>query len=153
MADQLEDRAAAAACGGVDFSIALPIRFGDCDFAGIAYYPRLLALVDAAIEDWTAEVIGVDRAEMHRRDGYGLPMVALTTTFERPCRLGELVSFSVRVIRLGETSVTLDVSAQVAGEPRFKARLVQVLMQIDSASKVAWPAAWRSRLSAVLSSG
>lgn len=133
------------------FSTVLPIRFGDCDFAGIAYYPRLLALVDAAIEDWTLATIGVDRATMHGRDRYGLPTVRLTTSFAQPCRLGEEVTFAVRTSALGNSSITLDVSATVAGAPRFTAQLVQVLIDIDGARKVAWPTEWRHRLEAAAS--
>ncbi|MFA5968793.1 MAG: thioesterase family protein [Sphingomonas sp.] len=132
----------------MSFSIVLPIRFGDCDFAGIAYYPRLLALVDAAIEDWTSAVIGVDRATMHGRDRRGLPTVKLTTSFEHPCRLGEEVTFTVQTVAAGTSSVTLEISAEVAGAPRFTAQLVQVLMDIEHARKAPWPPEWRSRLEA-----
>ena len=128
------------------FSVDLPIRFGDCDVAGIAYYPRLLALVDAAIEDWTMDAIGVDRATMHKRHRLGLPTLTLTTHFERPCRLGETITFTVTVATLGDSSITLDVAAQHAGDRRFSARLVQVLMDIESAQKVSWPDGWRSRV-------
>lgn len=132
------------------FSVDLPVRFGDCDFAGIAYYPRLLALVDAAIEDWTRAVIGLDRLTMHAEHRLGLPTIDLSTQFVRACRLGETLTFTVRVLALGETSVTLDVVASPGDEPRFNARLVQVLMDIDRRTKVRWPDDWRARIAAVL---
>ena len=31
------------------FAVTLPVRFGDCDAAGIGYYPRLLALGPTAL--------------------------------------------------------------------------------------------------------
>lgn len=132
------------------FSVALPIRFGDCDLAGIAYYPRLLALVDAAIEDWTTAIIGLERLAMHRDHRLGLPTVELTTRFERPCRLGERLQLSVRATALGETALTLEVAASVGDEARFSARLVQVLMDIDRMQKAPWPDPWRLRVAAVL---
>lgn len=132
------------------FTVTLPVRFGDCDPAAIAYYPRLLALVDAAIEDWTAAVIGVDRDQMHRRDRRGLPTVSLSTQFEAPCRLGERLDLSVDVTAITARSVTLGVTATVGGEARFSASLVQVLMDLDTGRAAPWPADWRTAMDAAM---
>lgn len=122
------------------------IRFAHCDPAGIAYYPRLFELVDAAIEDWTAAVLGIDRAAMHQRDRLGLPTVDLHAQFEAPCRLGEPLDIAVDVTSVGGSSVDLRTTATSAGTPRFAATLKQVLMNLDSARATAWPDAWRARL-------
>lgn len=128
----------------------LPIRFGDCDLAGIAYYPRLLALVDAAVEDWTLAIIGVDRATMHHRDHCGLPTLKLSTSFDRPCRLGEQLALSVRAVAVSARSVTLDLSGRVGGELRFSAELVQVLIDTKSTRSRLWPDIWRERIAATI---
>lgn len=132
------------------FSITLPVRFADCDTAGIGYFPRLLALVDAAIEDWTAATIGVDRRTMHGELHRGMPTANLDTQFVAPCRLGEMLTLTVRVTKLGVTSISLDVTAEVEGRTRFSAQLVQVLIDTDSGAAVPWPDAWRQQLSIVL---
>lgn len=130
------------------FSVTLPVRFGDCDFAGIAYYPRLLALVDAAIEDWTLAVLGVDRQTMHEAHHCGLPTRSLTTDFARACRLGERLDFSVAVQAVSARSVTLAVAAAVGREVRFTANLVQVPIDTRTTRARAWPQDWRNRLQA-----
>lgn len=126
------------------------VRFGDCDPAGIAYFPRLLALVDNAIEDWLEATLGLDRAALHLDGGFGLPTVELRVGFMAPCRLGETLAVAVDVVALGTTSMTLGVAATVAGAIRFEARLVQVLTELPAATPRAWPADWRARLAADL---
>jgi 4-hydroxybenzoyl-CoA thioesterase len=128
----------------------LPVRFRDCDPAGIAYFPALLALVDAAVEDWTPAAAGSSRAEMHGAPRRGLPTVDLRVTFTAPCRLGEVLDFDVRVLALGDSSVTLNVVVTCAGAQRFGATLVQVLIDLDTGRPVAWPADASARLRATI---
>lgn len=132
----------------MSFSVTLPIRFGDCDFAGIAYYPRLLALVDAAIEDWTQAVLGVDRQTMHHAHHCGLPTRSLATDFARACRLGEQLALSVAVQAVSARSVTLGIVAEVDGEACFSAVLVQVPIDTRTTRARLWPEDWRARLEA-----
>ena len=79
------------------FRTSLPLRFAHCDPAGIAYYPRYFELCDAAIEDWTAAVLGISRREMHVDRGLGLPTVTLTADFAMPSRLGDMLDFTITV--------------------------------------------------------
>jgi 4-hydroxybenzoyl-CoA thioesterase len=130
----------------MSFRVSLPVRFADCDPAGIAYFPRLLALVDAAIEDWTAHVLGVDRQGLHAGMRLGLPTVMLESAFLSPARLGDLLDFEVGVTRLGTTSVGLAVTAAVAERPCLEARLVQVLTNLDTMRPSPWPESWRARI-------
>ena len=132
------------------FAVTLPVRFGDCDAAGIGYYPRLLALVDAAIEDWTAATIGIDRATLHGQQRCGLPTITLTTHFTAVCRMGERLTLGVRLKRIGNSSIELDVRAEVDSAPRFTVALVQALIDTSTGRPVPWPDAWRARLLATM---
>ena len=132
------------------FAVTLPVRFGDCDAAGIGYYPRLLALVDAAIEDWTAATLGIDRATLHVEQRRGLPTITLTTEFKVACRMGELLTLGVRLRRVGGSSIGLEVAATVDGAARFTVELVQALIDTGTGRAVAWPEDWRARLLAVV---
>ena len=122
------------------------VRFGDCDTAGIGYYPRLLALVDAAVEDWMEATLGIDRAELLQERGFGLPTVDLKIGFTEPCRLGEALDIAVRPVALGGSSITLAVAVHVDGAPRFAGTLVQVLMTPATGAPCDWPADWRAQL-------
>lgn len=122
------------------------IRFGHCDPAGIAYYPRLIELIDVAIEEWTTHGTGVSRRVMHLDLALGLPTAAIETRFERPCRLDELLDIAVEVRAVGTSSVVLAVTATCDGAPRYAATLTQVLIDLGMGKPVRWPAEWRARL-------
>lgn len=128
------------------FRATYPLRFGDCDPAGIAYYPRLFALCDAAIEDWTAAVLGVSRRVLHLEMGFALPTVALDADFAAVSRLGDLLDIAIDVTAVGRTSVGLRAEASSAGERRFGVRYTQVLMDMASAASRPWPDDWRAAL-------
>ncbi|MDZ3831628.1 MAG: thioesterase family protein [Sphingopyxis sp.] len=132
------------------FQTRLPLRFGHCDPAGIAYYPRCFELCDAAVEDWTAAILGVDRRRMHGDMRLGLPTVDMHATFHQPCRLGDLLDFTVDVVRVGRSSIDLDVVAACEGSARFSVRFTQVLTQLDLGRSVAWPTDFRTALNHAL---
>ena len=132
----------------MNFVFSAPVRFAHCDPAGIAYFPRLFELFDAAIEDWTARVVGVTRAAMHGELRRGLPTVDLHASFSTPSRLGEILDIAVAVTGVGSSSVGLAAEGSTAGSPRFSVQCKQVLMDLDTARAIPWPAAWRERLTA-----
>lgn len=123
------------------------MRFAHCDPAGIAYYPRYFELCDAAIEDWTAAVLGIDRHTMHLDMGWGMPTVSLNAEFTAASRLGDLLEFAVGVTRVGRTSVDLAIRITCGDEPRFAVRYTQVLTDLARTQSVAWPADLSERLS------
>ena len=128
------------------FSVTFPLRFGHCDPAGIGFYPRYFELCDAAIEDWTAAVLGVDRRTMHLDQGLGLPTVRLHVDFSKPSRLGDQLAFAVRTMRIGNSSVDLYLTVTCADETRFVAHYTLVLTHLAAGQSSPWPAAWRERL-------
>ena len=128
------------------FRVSYPLRFSHCDPAGIAYYPRLLELCDAAIEDWTASVLGVHRRVLHLEMRLALPTVDLRATFFAPCRLGDQLDIDIAIESIGRTSLDLAAAISSAGEKRFAVRYTQVLMNMTDSRSVPWPEDWRTRL-------
>lgn len=126
------------------------VRFGDCDTAGIGYFPRLLALVDAAVEDWMAATLAVNRAALLLGRGLGLPTAELKIQFSHPCRLGETLDIAIAPLALGGASITLAVNVTVDGAPRLAGTLVQVLVALASGTAQDWPADWRALITAQL---
>jgi len=122
------------------------LRFAHCDAAGIAYYPRLLELADGVIEDWTEQVLGVARRELHLDLGRGLPTVDLRTQFTNVSRLGDWLDFELRVERIGTSSVDFALEMTCAGDPRLSARYTQVLVELAAMRSLAWPSEWRARI-------
>jgi 4-hydroxybenzoyl-CoA thioesterase len=124
------------------------VRFCDCDTAGIAYYPRLLAHVDSAVEDWMEETVGIDRAGLLIGAKLGLPTADMQIGFSRPCRLGETIDIGITPTRIGRSSIALAIMATVDGDPRFSGTLIQVLTKLETGSSREWPAEWRASIAA-----
>ncbi len=107
------------------FEATSPLRFAECDPAGIAFYPRLVERVNNVVEDWFAAEIGVSFADMHR-DGaerVGVPCRSLALEFLNPGRLGEPLTLALTVASLGRSSIALSVPARLGdGRPMFEAR-------------------------------
>lgn len=133
------------------FHTSLPLRFAHCDPAGIAFYPRYFELCDAAIEDWTAAVLGIDRRTLHLDMGLGLPTVSLHAEFATPSRLGDWLDFTVAVTRAGRSSVDLAVAIACAGQPRFSVRYTQVLIDLAQGHSRPWPPELLDRLNKEIS--
>lgn len=128
------------------FRVRYPLRFAHCDPAGIAYYPRLLELCDAAIEDWTKAVLGVSRRTLHLEMKLALPTVDLRASFAAPARLGDLLDIEITVVRLGRSSIVLDAAVTTDGQDRFAITYTQVLTAMDGMKAEQWPPEWRERL-------
>ena len=128
------------------FTVTYPLRFGHCDPAGIAFYPRYFELCDATIEDWTAAVLGLDRRTMHLDRKLGLPTVSLHADFSRASRLGDQLRFTVCTTRVGNSSLDLTLTVTCDGEPRFVARYTLVLTNLVTFQPAPWPDHLRERL-------
>lgn len=122
------------------------LRFQDCDPAGIAYYPRYLALCDGVIEEWTEQVVGVSRWRLHFELDMGLPTVELSADFTAMGRLGDWLDFALSVEALGRSSIALRMEVSCEGERRFGVRFKQVLVDMGKQKAIAWPDDWRARI-------
>lgn len=111
------------------------VRFGDCDPAGIAYYPRFFDWFHQAMETWFGERLGIPYAELIVEDRRGVPAVHTEADFRAPLPLGERAGIEVRVARLGRTSMAL--SFRVVGEDgtlRAVGRTDVVMVDLDPSS-------------------
>ena len=106
------------------FRCRLPVRFGDIDQAGVAYYPTLLDHCHAAFEEFFEHALGVPYPKVLLKDRLGFPTVHLEADFARPLRFGDVLSVEVAVARLGRASATFRYRAYVrdAKRPAFEIR-------------------------------
>ncbi len=108
---------------GQVFSARYKLRFAHCDVAGIAFFPRLVEMINALVEDWFEEGLGVGFRALHQTLGRGVPAVALSVEFVGPACLGDVLVYSLSVAEIGRSSMTLDVRAKVdGGAPVLRAR-------------------------------
>ncbi|HYD82141.1 MAG TPA: thioesterase family protein [Paucimonas sp.] len=131
------------------FSVDIPVRFGDCDPAGIVFYPRYFEMFNGVVEDWCARELGLSFREMHLRHGMGLPTVHLETDFTAPSELGETLRAELAVEKIGGASllVAIRLLGPQGGE-RVRAKIVLVAMNLRERRAMPIPQPMRERAAA-----
>lgn len=133
------------------FSTEVTVRFGDCDPAGIVFYPRYFEMFNNLVEDWCAQALGMSFRELHLERGLGLPTVHVETSFVAPSELGDVLRAELRVLKIGGASITLQVRlAGPAGEDRVRASLVLALMNLEERRAVPIPDSLRACIAAFM---
>ena len=98
------------------------IQFGDCDPAGIVYYPNYFRFFDNA----TAGMLSAAFA-MHKRNWLehygiaGIPMVDTGAKFLRPCSFGDVVDIRSEIIELGRSSFSVKHTLSNNGQTAIEA--------------------------------
>lgn len=133
---------------------SLRIEWGDCDPAGIVYYPRYLAMFDTSTMELFRAVLGMPKAQMLKHYGIvGTPMVDTRATFHLPSTYGDDVviettietfrrsSFDVRhrLLREGDRLAVegLDTRVWVARHPDDPGRIAAREIPADIVSRFA----------------
>jgi 4-hydroxybenzoyl-CoA thioesterase len=74
------------------------IEFGDCDPAGIVYYPNYFRMFDASTAYLFEAALGMKKiAWIKRFDILGIPVVDTGAKFIKPSRFGDVVTISSTV--------------------------------------------------------
>jgi 4-hydroxybenzoyl-CoA thioesterase len=81
------------------------IVWGDCDPAGIVYYPRYFAFFDAATTALFERALGMKKIAWTKHYGIvGIPMVETGARFIIPSRYGDTVEIQTQVTELRRSS-------------------------------------------------
>jgi 4-hydroxybenzoyl-CoA thioesterase len=115
-------------------SLSIDVRFGDCDPAGIVYFPRYFDFFHQAMETWFPTHLGFGYDEFVRERKLGFPAVHSEADFERPSRFGDRIEIRQRVTRLGRSSITFAYEVHGPEGLRARGRSVCVVMDLDPAS-------------------
>ena len=106
------------------------VRFGDCDPAGIAYFPRFFEWFHEAMEAWFDDALGRPYHEVLRRHGF--PAVHTECDYAAPCRFGDRITVELRLGALGQSSLRLDYTVRGAeGGVRASAHTRVVMIGTD----------------------
>ena len=122
------------------------IRFGQCYPAGIVYFPQYFLMFNGLVEDWVTEGLGISYADLLGSRRIGLPTVSIQTDFRAVSRMGDLVSLSLQVERLGSRSITLALACHAGDEERVQARNVLVTTSLHTHQAIAVPADLRTAI-------
>jgi 4-hydroxybenzoyl-CoA thioesterase len=88
------------------------IEWGDCDPAGIVFYPRYFAMFDASTAGLFSAALGCTKFEMLARFGIiGIPMVDTGAKFLIPSKFGDVIAIETAVTAFRRSS--FDVSHRV----------------------------------------
>jgi len=80
------------------------VRFKHVDYAGIVFYPRFLEMLNDLVEDWFEEALERPFSKIHETNG--IPTVDLKVQFKKAARIGDELTKSLWVSKLGGASVT-----------------------------------------------
>lgn len=83
----------------------LTVEWGDCDPAGIVFYPRYFAMFDASTAALFAHALGMRKPEMLETYGIvGFPMVDTRARFLAPTRFGDDIAIESTVTEFRRSS-------------------------------------------------
>ncbi|HMM83964.1 MAG: acyl-CoA thioesterase [Gammaproteobacteria bacterium] len=114
------------------FESSCTVRFGDCDPAGIVFFPQYLVMVNTLVEQWFEHGLGVTYAEVIGARRIGLPTVRLEADFTAISRHGDRLAQRLSLVHLGRSSLQL--RHEFAGDDgvRLRARQVVVCTSLDT---------------------
>lgn len=114
------------------------LNFGDCDPSGIAYFPSYLHILVGVYEEFF-ESLGFPWPEMINERKLGFPTVTLDLTFINPGLHGDRMDFSLKLARLGNSSLDLEHEVRAGDRLLWTARQRLVLTSHETNKACPWP--------------
>lgn len=115
------------------FQTQRTVRFADCDPAAIVFFPQYLVMLNTQVEQFFDEGLHISYAGLIGERRLGLPTVRLEVDFSAVSRHGEVLTLSLLVKKLGQSSLALQHRVHGAdGELRLAARQVLVCTSLDT---------------------
>jgi len=125
------------------------VEWGDCDAAGIVYYPNYYRWMDGAFHSLTRS-LGFDQRTLMVEHGLlGTPLVDTGCTFAAPATHGDELTITVRIVALGSSSLKLAYTFARAGAPVARGHEARVFVRTTAAGgieKAQMPAVIRAAL-------
>jgi acyl-CoA thioester hydrolase len=130
------------------FSARTRVGFSDTDAQGIVYYGRYLPYFDLARVEYhrMLGLLGTDVGEQ----GVEFVMRALGVEYHAPAVFDDEIEVSIRVARIGRTSMTYELAAERARDEvlMVTATLTLVLVDLDERKACPIPEDYRERIRA-----
>jgi len=129
------------------FQSQILVRFADCDPAQMVFYPRYLVMFNDLVEDWFREGLKLPFSYYHFERQNGLPTVHLEVDFVAPSRLGEMLTATLTVNKLGKSSMGLDILLRGPdGSDRVRGKLVLVVTDLRTSRAIPIPDDLRAKI-------
>ena len=124
------------------------VTWGETDAARIAYTARFLDFAMEATEAWFRERLGLGWYEMNVDHGIGTPFVHARLDFRSPVTPRDTLSSTVRLVRLGGSSLRFALAGRADGGERlvYEATLVCAFVDPAAMRPIPAPEQFRSAL-------
>ena len=133
----------------VSFTTERMLHFGDCDISGTAYYPAYLNILNGVVEEfWSA--IGFPWHEIIWKERWGTPTVHLTCDFSKPSLFGDKLTFRLRVLKVGKSSVRISHTVHCGVESRWSGEQVLAASWLAEHTSMPWPPAVKAKLESLI---
>lgn len=126
------------------------VRFSHCDPAGIVYFVNFFDMIHAVVEDWFADALNAPLHTVLLDRRWGFPAVDTRCEFMSPCQLGDHLVLELSVVKIGTSSLTLQILGRVGDQEKLKAQHTVVMISLDSRRSIPIPSDLRSEMSRYL---
>ena len=110
------------------------IEWGDCDPAGIVFFPRYFAMFDSCTTALFSEALGMSKYQFFKHYKFaGYPMVDTRARFLKPCKFGDDVVIETKVTKFGRSSFDVEHRITLDGELCVEAFDKRVWVERDPA--------------------
>jgi acyl-CoA thioesterase FadM len=134
-----------SALPGAAFSSAYRIRFDDCDPAGIVFFGAWFGIAHGAVEDFL-DHIGVPFAQLNGQRRVGTGMAHASADWFRPGLMGDRITLTPLVARIGGGSYALTVHAHRAQDELARLHLVTATTDLSTHRPIRIPDELRAAL-------
>ena len=111
---------------------SVEIEFGDCDPAGIVYYPNYFRMFDASTAYLFEAALGMKKIAWIRHFGIvGIPMVDTGAKFSKPSRFGDVVSIQTTITEFRRSSFVVGHKLFSGGDLAIEAHEIRVWAGVD----------------------
>jgi len=121
------------------WSTDVAIRFSHCDPARIVYFASHFDILNGVVEDWFINALSLSYYDIIGRRQIGLGYAHSSCDFRLPARMGDSLTYAVRVERIGNKSLPLHITARRGAEEILEARLVIVSTDLVTGSAIPLP--------------
>ncbi|MEP5152691.1 thioesterase family protein [Planktotalea sp.] len=122
------------------------VRFQHCDPAGIVFYPRYYEMLNLTVEHFFDRCVGYSFNRLQRDLQVTVPTVRMETDFFVPSVLEDELSFQLSLVRIGRSSLNLQIECHCAGTLRLRALITLVCIDVSAKTSTAWPESVRAAI-------
>jgi 4-hydroxybenzoyl-CoA thioesterase len=121
------------------FTSPYPIRFAHTDMAGIVYYPNYFNMFQSVVEDWFDHWLGIRYATLIADRKVALPSVRAACDFLHPTRIGDILDLTVKLHRIGRSSIAIAIDGEVGGIPTLHGEVILVTLSLTTFKSIPIP--------------